>query len=97
MYAREDVQRYERVVADMARQLFDRDTAPGADPEDLFRMDISTLIVPGRDETHATSAARYLEECLPRAEYWDIAVPAQTEAVVPPRLLEFFGRSSVTP
>ena len=81
----------------MAQQLFDRDTAPGANPEDLFRMDISTLIVPGRDETHATSAARYLEECLPRAEYWDVAVPDQTEAVVPSRLIEFLARSPVTP
>ena len=31
-----------------------------------MRLDIPALIVPGRDAAHATSAARYLEECLPR-------------------------------
>jgi hypothetical protein len=54
-----------------------------------MRRDIPALIVPGRDAAHATSAARYLEECLPRAEYWDIAVEQQTEANVPQRLIEF--------
>jgi hypothetical protein len=69
--------------------LFDRDTAPGAEPEELMRGEIATLIVPGHDASHATSAARYLEECLPRSEYWDIAVADQTETTVPPRLLRF--------
>ena len=62
----------------MARTLFDRDTAPGAEPEDLMRLDIPALVVPGHDAAHATSAARYLEECLPRAEYWDVPVEQQT-------------------
>ena len=44
-----------------------------------------------RDRTHATSAARYLEECLPKADYWDIAPDAQTEESVPPRLIEFLA------
>ena len=59
-------------------------------------MEVPALIVPGRDKTHATSAARYLEECLPRAEYWDVAVADQTGATVPPRLLEFLRNSSST-
>jgi hypothetical protein len=46
-------------------------------------------IVPGHDGAHATSAARYLEECLPQSTYWDAAVEAQTEAATNPRLLEF--------
>jgi len=33
-------------------------TAPGAEPEDLMRLDIPALVVPGRDAAHATSAAR---------------------------------------
>jgi len=49
------------------------------------------LVVPGHDKSHATSAARYLEECLPRAEYWDVAVDDQTEANVPPRMIEFLA------
>lgn len=90
-YVRQDPDVYEAMVLAMGRGLLDRDTAPGAEPEDLLRLDVPTLIVPGRDVAHATSAARYLEECIPGAEYWDIAVAAQTEAVVPSRLLAFLG------
>lgn len=88
-FARQDVEKYKLIVAGMARTLFDRDTAPGAEPEDLLRLDIPALIVPGRDASHATSAARYLEECLPRAHYWDAPVADQTEATAPGRLLQF--------
>jgi hypothetical protein len=86
---RMDVQRYRKLVIAIRNSLFDRDTSPGAEPEDLFRLDVPTLIVPGRDKSHATSAARYLEECLPRAEYWDNAVDDQTEDSVSGRLLDF--------
>jgi hypothetical protein len=86
------VERYKLIVAAMARTLFDRDTAPSAEPEDLLRLDIPALIIPGRDPSHATSAARYLEECLPRAEYWDAPVAGQTEESVPARILEFLDR-----
>jgi hypothetical protein len=71
--------------------MFDRDTAPGAEPEDLMRLDIPALIVPGRDAAHATSAARYLEECLPKSEYWDVPVAGQTEDAANARLLEFLA------
>ena len=91
-YARLDVEGYTQLAMATAQALFDRDTAPGAEPEDLLRLDIPVFIVPGRDKSHATSAARYLEECLPRAEYWDVAVGDQTETAVPPRLLDFLGR-----
>ena len=77
----------------MARTMFDRDTAPGAEPEDLLRLDIPALIVPGRDAAHATSAARYLEECLPRADYWDVSVAGQTEETVPARIMEFLAQA----
>ena len=78
-YAKQNVDTYKLIVTGMARSLFDRDTAPGAEPEDLLRLDIPALIIPGRDAAHATSAARYLEECLPRSEYWDVPVAEQTE------------------
>jgi pimeloyl-ACP methyl ester carboxylesterase len=93
-YAKQDVDRYKLLVAGMARTLFDRDTAPGAEPEDLLRLDIPALIVPGRDAAHATSAARYLEECLPRAEYWNVPVADQTEETAPARILEFLAKTS---
>jgi len=90
-YVRQDVQKYKSIVVGMSQTLFDRDTSPGAEPEDLFKVEIPALIVPGRDPSHATSAARYLEECLPKAEYWDVAVADQTEKTVPERLLKFLG------
>jgi pimeloyl-ACP methyl ester carboxylesterase len=93
-YAEQNVDAYKLVVAGMARSLFDRDSAPGAEPEDLLRLDIPALVIPGHDAAHATSAARYLEECLPRSEYWDVAVAQQTEAKVPPRVLEFLERAT---
>ena len=88
-YVRQDAARYQLIVEGMGRLLFDRDTAPGAEPEDLMRLDIPALVVPGRDGAHAISAARYLEECLPHSQYWDIAADQQTEANAPARLLEF--------
>ena len=84
---------YKALVAGMARGLFDRDTAPGAEPEDMLGCEIPALIVPGHDAAHATSAARYLEECLPKAEYWDVAVADQTEANTPARVLEFLKKA----
>jgi pimeloyl-ACP methyl ester carboxylesterase len=91
-YARLDPARYKLVAASMGRTLLDRDTAPGTEPEDLMRLDIPALIVPGSDAAHATSAARYLEECLPMAEYWDVPVAEQTEENVPARVLAFLER-----
>jgi len=94
-YAKLDPEAYRLTAGAMGRTLFDRDTAPGAEPEDLLRLAIPALVVPGRDASHATSAARYLEECLPRAEYWDVPVAEQTEAATPHRVIEFLGKVSV--
>jgi len=91
-YAKLDVEKYKKLVADMCRTLFDRDTSPGAEPEDMLRCEIPALVIPGHDASHATSAARYLEECLPKAEYWDVLPEGQTERTAPARLLEFLER-----
>ena len=88
-YARLDPARYGVVVSATARLMFDRDTVPGAEPEDLLGLDVAALIVPGQDDSHAPSAARYLQECLPRAEYWDVPVAEQTEETAPARILAF--------
>jgi len=93
-YAKLDREGYLATVERMRDALLDRDTAPGAEPEDLMRLDIPALIVPGHDESHATSAARYLEECLPRSEYWDVAVDAQTAQSAPPRVLDFLASAA---
>jgi pimeloyl-ACP methyl ester carboxylesterase len=88
-YARQDPNNYRQLTERMVRGLFDRDTSPGAEPEQLFKLDIPAIIVPGKDEAHATSAARYLEECLPRSQYWDAPPEEQTEMNAPGRLLAF--------
>lgn len=91
-YATRDAGDYIRICEAMRDALFDRDTAPGAEPEDLMRTEIPALIVPGHDAAHATSAARYLEECLPRSDYWDAPVEAQTETETNSRVLEFLHK-----
>jgi pimeloyl-ACP methyl ester carboxylesterase len=80
---------YLEIVADTVRGLLDRDTAPGAEPEELFEVKAPALIVPGQDASHATSAARYLQECLEGSDYWDVPVSGQTEDTVPERVLGF--------
>lgn len=90
-YAAQDIEAYRLILLGTERGLFDRDTTPGAEPEDLMRLAVPALIIPGHDRSHATSAARYLEECVPRAEYWDTAVAEQTEARTSARILEFLA------
>jgi pimeloyl-ACP methyl ester carboxylesterase len=88
-YAKADPARYGTTVSGLVRLLFDRDTVPGPEPEDLLTCDVPALIVPGQDDSHAPSAARYLQECLPVNEYWDVPVVEQTEETAPARILEF--------
>lgn len=88
-YAKADAGRYRTTVAGLVRLLFDRDTVPGPEPEDLLTCDLPALIVPGQDDSHAPSAARYLQECLPNNQYWDVPVAEQTERTAPARILEF--------
>ena len=93
-YAKLGVEPYKATVTAMRDALLDRDTAPGAEPEELLALQAPALIVPGHDESHATSAARYLEECLPRSQYWDVMPEAQTEQNAPERVLEFLEGAS---
>ncbi|MGB3407510.1 MAG: alpha/beta hydrolase [Jannaschia sp.] len=88
-YAEMDLPSYLLTVRGMMAGLFDRDTAPGAEPEDLMRLRIPTLVVPGADGFHATSAARYLQECLAGSQYWDVPTDGQTEETAPARVLAF--------
>jgi pimeloyl-ACP methyl ester carboxylesterase len=88
-YAAMDVKQYELMVTGSVRGLFDRDTVPGVEAEDLMTLQVPGLIVPGQDSSHAPSAARYLEECLPVHEYWDVPVAEQTRSTAPARILAF--------
>jgi pimeloyl-ACP methyl ester carboxylesterase len=88
-FTEQDPERYQTLLAGLARTLFDRDTVPGPEPEDLLLAGFRALVVPGQDSSHATSAARYLQECIPGAEYWDVPVPEQTEQTAPARVAAF--------
>lgn len=92
-YAEHDPDDYLLLLASMCRVLFDRDTVPGAEAEDMLRLRTPTLIVPGQDASHAPSAAYYLNECLPGAQLWDVPVAEQTAANTPERVLRFLAES----
>lgn len=85
----QDQERYLGIVETSGRILFDRDTAPGAEPEEILAIKAPALIVPGDDPSHATSAAHYLRECLPHAEFWNVMPPEQSTERVSDRILDF--------
>ncbi|MBL4647079.1 MAG: alpha/beta hydrolase [Rhizobiales bacterium] len=93
-YAALDKAKYLLTVTAMYRGLIDRDTAPGAEPEDMMNLNTPSLIVPGADGFHATSAARYLQECLKDSRYWDVPAAKQTEENAPQRVLDFLDSVS---
>jgi len=88
-FVAQDADRYMAISDVSARTLFDRDTAPGCEPEELRAMKIPALIIPGDDPAHATSAAHYLRECLPQPEFWNIAVADQDAGTIAKGLIDF--------
>lgn len=88
-FAAQDLERYLSIIATSGRRLFDRDTAPGAEPEELLGIKAPALVIPGDDPSHATSAAYYLRECLPKTEFWNVMPPEQSTQRVCERIQEF--------
>ena len=88
-FVAQDRDRYLGIVAASGPRLFDRDTAPGAEPEEIMGLKAPALIVPGDDPSHATSAAHYLRECIPNADFWNVMPPEQTTERVCERILQF--------
>ncbi len=88
-FAAQDIERYVGLCAASGRTLFDRDTAPGAEPEEIMGMTMPALIMAGDDPSHAQSAAHYLKELLPKPQLWPIVPPNQTSDNVRERILEF--------
>jgi pimeloyl-ACP methyl ester carboxylesterase len=84
-----DKARYLLTFTAMYRGLLDRDAAPDAEPDDLLNLNVPSLIVPGNDDPHATSAACFLQECLNGSRYWDVPVAEQSEENAPKCVLEF--------
>ena len=88
-FASQDLARYLGLIITSGCTLFDRDTAPGAEPEEVLGVKEPTLIIPGDDQSHATSGAHYLRELLPNADFWNVMPPEQTTQSVCDRVLEF--------
>jgi pimeloyl-ACP methyl ester carboxylesterase len=88
-FARQDLERYLSLIVTSGRTLFDRDTATGAEPEEIIGFKAPALIVPGDDPSHATSGAHYLRELISKAEFWNVMPPQQTTQNVCDLLLEF--------
>jgi hypothetical protein len=85
----QDLDCYLGMIATAGRSMFDRDTAPGAEPEEILGVKSPALIIPGDDSSHATSAAHYLRELLPKADFWNVMPPEQTTRNTCERILEF--------
>lgn len=90
-YAALDVDRYRTVLDGVCRTMFDRDSVPGPEPEDLLGLTVPALVVPGRDASHTRSAAYFLHECLSGSQLWDVPVAEQTTQTAPARVAEFLG------
>jgi pimeloyl-ACP methyl ester carboxylesterase len=88
-FVAEDLERYLGIIATSGRGFFDRDTATGAEPEEVLGIKAPALIIPGDDPSHATSGAHYLRECLPRSDFWNVMPPEQSTRSVCDRILEF--------
>ena len=49
-YSKIQLKDYVDIIEKMYKGLLDRDTSPGAEPEDLLKLNIRTLIIPGNDD-----------------------------------------------
>ena len=78
----------------MGQTLFDRDTATGPDPLELIGLKVPSVIIPGADAAHATSAARYLGECLEGSIYHDVPAAEQTPDQVREWITDFIDAHS---
>lgn len=91
-FERLDQDLYLAMVSAMGPAMFDRDTAHGAEPEELMALKFPALIIPGDDAAHALSASQYLRECLSFSEFCDGPVDNQTAEHVRGWVLDFLDR-----
>ncbi|MCH8349382.1 MAG: hypothetical protein IIB29_03930 [Chloroflexi bacterium] len=55
---------------------------------------VPSVIIPGADAAHATSAARYLQECLDGSVYHDVHASEQSPNDVRQWILQFLGANA---
>lgn len=92
-FAAQDLERYLSLIVTTGRSLFDRDTATGAEPEEVLGVKAPALIIPGDDPSHAASGAHYLRELLPKSDFRNVMPPEQTTQKICDWVLEFCRRN----
>ena len=88
-FTNQDLESYLGMIITSGRSMFDRDTAPGAEPEEVMGVKAPALIIPGDDPSHATSGAHYLRELLPKGDFWNVMPAEQSTQKICDRILEF--------
>jgi len=88
-FVRQDVEEYVSIVSATRDAMFPDSFVSGPPGRDLMALDVPTLVWPGDDPSHATSAAHQLRELLPRVRYWDLHVSKQTAQGQFEQILDF--------
>ncbi len=88
-FLRQDVEEYVSIVSATRDAMFPDSFVSGPPARDLMKLDVPTLVWPGDDASHATSAAHQLRELLPRVRYWDLHVSKQTAQAQFEQILDF--------
>lgn len=88
-FVKQDLERYLEIVAASRDAMFPDSFVSGPSGQELMGLDVPTLVWPGDDPSHATSAAHQLRELLPRVRYWDLHVSKQTAQGQFEQILDF--------
>ena len=88
-YVKHDVAKYIELCAQSRDALYGDTMPSGATGAELMNIKTPSLILPGADASHATSAAWAMKELMPNAEFWNVLPPHQNGANVLAALLDF--------
>jgi pimeloyl-ACP methyl ester carboxylesterase len=91
-YVKHDVAKYLEICAQSRDALYGDTMPSGATGAELMTINTPSLILPGADASHATSAAWAMKELMPNAEFWNVLPPHQNGANVFEALIDFAKR-----
>lgn len=95
-YVKRDVAKYLDLCVQSRDALYGDTMPSGADGAQLMTIQTPSLILPGADASHATSAAWAMKELMPNAQFWNVLPPHQNGANVLACILDFVGRHPST-
>lgn len=91
-YVKNDVTRYLDLCGQSRDALYGDTMPSGVSGAQLMGIKTPSLIMPGADASHATSAAWAMKELMPNAEFWNVLPPNQNGANVLAAILDFCNR-----